>query len=237
MTKILEATNYVKKLSHNKIVKLTLEAENLIYAKEALKLITDEQVFAQIAVNSKAKAIRMHAIKRIHDNKILYSIAMSDLHPTVRIAATNQITDEGTLKCLYTNNCKHWKVRELAISKIHDQEFLKQVFESKEDKSVPIKISAIKNITDQIYLKEIVLRCSHYYRKNALKGIDDQKILSEIALKFNYYDRNIIIRIFNKISDDKIWSETLNKYEEKYKNNEFFYSVVKTIKSDRLSKK
>lgn len=109
--------------------------------KAALKKITDQEFFKDIAINDAYKLyydVRLVAIEKITNQAVLKNIAKNDFYPAVRKAATEKITDQDALKDRVKN-----------------------------DPGLDVRLAAIKNITDPEFLKEIVSAMGKILRESS----------------------------------------------------------------------
>ena len=101
-----------------------------------------------------------------------------------------------------------------AVEKITDQTFLKEIVLKALDTSV--RCAAVKKITDQTFLKELVLNTEHVIvRCAAVKKITDQTFLKKIALsdKIASSDENVIEAAVKKITDQTFLKDLVLKTE------------------------
>lgn len=186
----------IKKLEHDTdpVVELILSRGDLTAQTKMMKAITNQDALVKIAKNSDSEMIQKEAIANLTDYDLLREIADSENLTSISGMADEKLVFQEK----YTNRILKGE-RYLSLDKIDIQYFLGQIAMSES----LYKNDAIKKLTDQKILAEIVLAAKKYdtkrdraYKKlnpgwkskiapwvdsKALDGITDPKFLFEIC--------------------------------------------------------
>lgn len=187
------------------IANTAVSYSNRILAFERLGQIDCQQAIEDMAINESNFDKRICAIEKLTSQKLLADIALNDSNKYIRRSAVSKMVDKDIIVDIAQND-KDYEVRCEAIKKIDDQNLLERIISEyknysncesdnpnpriditiknhkaeKEDEEVII--AAIKRITNQTLLKEIVKKekslniCTH-----AIERIDDQDFLFDTA--------------------------------------------------------
>ncbi len=191
--------------------------------KEAIEMVDDVSVLADIAKNSDIWKKGCQAVSKIHDESILIDIAKNASEASVRKRAVEEISDEIILVDIAKNDENEF-VREAAFEKISGDSTL--IYNAKNDSSPFVREAAVKKITDEFVLEDIAKNdSSPFVRKAAVEKANlNQDTIINIANKFK--DIDIILMIEDStIQEDLLFDIAKNgkKVERenavKYMNN------------------
>ena len=126
-----------------------------------------------------AVELRHYAMENITDENFLEHLVRNEKDMGLRNIALGKITDENFLKDIATNKNESDYTRSAAIKNISDEKFLRQMAN---DEEFLVRNEALKNITNQDFLKDKAKNDNLYLiRRTAVKNISDEDFLEEIA--------------------------------------------------------
>ena len=214
---------------HNQefLMDVALNNYDVHYKLSAINNITNDDVLIDIAKNDSRHFVREEAIGKICDQAIVADIIANDYEIEVDKLNIDHIDDELLFDLVKKDN--RWlrrnyfvkaiqntdylkeivftdddcNVCKTAVEKIHDESFLKDLFNHdfcSEVVEATVKQSALKNIHDESFLKDIVNNTK--YGRYALKNIKDESFLIPLAL--NSRDYSIREAALENIQDESI---------------------------------
>lgn len=123
----------------------------------------------------------MVAVRAIEDPKKLRDVAMNALLPEVRLEAVSRIYDEQLLREIVIGKETNFDARKAAIQKINSEEILAEI--AIQRSAYPADGEAIAKLDNQELLKKIAMSETGWEQSKAVYKITDQAILKEIAEK------------------------------------------------------
>ena len=200
------------------------------YELAAIENITNDEVLIDIAKNDTRRFFREEAIGKISnqsiavdiiandheietdkldiqhiDDDLLFNLVKKDGNWLRRTNFVKAIQNTDYLKEIACNDADS-HVCKTAVEKIHDESFLKDLFNhdfSSEAFANDVRIAALKNIKDESFLKEIVN--STKYGRYALRNIKDESFLISIAL--NCHDSHFRSEALENIQNESILTQ------------------------------
>lgn len=132
------------------LAKIALESEHASMRTAAIKheKLTDQKVFAQIALYDDSIYFRKEALKRIIDQSVLAKIALEDQKSYIREEATRKLTDQQALERIALEDQKP-SIRKEATQKIINQEVLRKI--ALEDKNEDVRYAAFTKLINPDY--------------------------------------------------------------------------------------
>lgn len=121
------------------------------YTTEAVKMLTDQSLLADIAQNDNDYAVRVEATERITNPSVWEEIAKTDKSSTVRLAAIKKLTDQAVLESIAQTDHSS-TVRKAAVEKLTGQTALVAI--AKTDKQPTVRCSALKKIYKTKFLNK-----------------------------------------------------------------------------------
>ncbi|MBQ6219366.1 MAG: BspA family leucine-rich repeat surface protein [Methanosphaera sp.] len=185
-----------------------LDSEYYDIRGKVIKIISDENLLTDVSLNDESSSVRIEATKKIRNPETLRTIATSDESYIVRQKAINNpnLKDVDTLIEII-NNDNDRRVRDTAIEKINkiislqnNQNDLKKIVKNANNDE--IRITAMENIDDENFLKEILESTSGETIHNKVSKVLLKKYLDS-SISFSYV-KNIIK---NEIDDKSITTE------------------------------
>ncbi|MDO5825287.1 MAG: hypothetical protein Q4Q22_02815 [Methanosphaera sp.] len=121
-------------------------------------------------------SIRMNAVKTIKDQQVLKTIVFKDPEITVRHHALDKISDEDVIKDIYDES----------------------------EYTMDIRLKCIEKITDNIFIKEILIKTPEYINI-VFDRLDDEDIITNLILnhwndEFYEYSRKLLVKIDNPLN-------------------------------------
>lgn len=151
----------------------------------AAEAITDQETLIRILNDEPEYEVRVAAVNNLTDQDVLYGAAKNDSEVWVRKYAAARLTnDDRLLDIIATEASCH--VNEAAVAAIQDKSLLPRIVEGE----IPgPKIDAVKNITDQAFLEDLVLNHDNdSIRAAAVKNISSQELLGRVLAEDISYD-------------------------------------------------
>ncbi|MBR5504121.1 MAG: hypothetical protein IKV87_06750 [Methanobrevibacter sp.] len=173
-------------------------------SRAATELISDETVLVKLALNSNRNFCRLAAVENpnLKDEEVLYHVVLRDDYVTCCKRAIEKIEKEEYLIKIALSR-KPAIVRITAIGKIRNQEILKEIALD-ESEIIDIRLTAIKNIFDDMFLNGIIeSNANPVLKKEAVKNIKDQDLIVQIAKDKNLNETLRLIAI-GKIADEDL---------------------------------
>ena len=174
--------NAIKNLKDKNVaLKLLDDNDNGIKA-EALKLIYDQSILVEYALNSKYKKIRIAAIQNIIDESFLTNVILKDKDYEIRCAAVKNISNQEVLEKLAMGD-DDWLVRLYAIKKVESQDVLEKYLMNDGENFHSAECVVERIFNQQVLFNVVKTHDRKEIRFLALKNISDDNILGEIAKK------------------------------------------------------
>ncbi len=160
-----------KELSQEQLIRKYEKTKDDHKRNELVKLITDADTLAKIAVSDTYTSARCNAVVRIDDQKILSGIAENDGDPLVRHEAVGKLTDQALLERIAVHDGKDY-VRQRAAMGIRDPQLLKK-FAMGQDAAAAT--GAVRVIEDSDFLEQLArsAEASDNVRKAAVQRLKE----------------------------------------------------------------
>lgn len=171
-----EAIDYAEE----EVLKKIVLKEDFTFAKQALLKITDQSFLIEFYKNTKNEDLKSACLENIKDEEFLKRIFLQ--FPQFREASLKNIEDEAFLMENF-DRLPH-NLKERAVYKIKNQEFLKKLF--KESRKETLKALAVKRIFDSDFLKDVYeIENSKDIKRSILYNLnrDEQEFFRKVALK------------------------------------------------------
>ena len=184
---------------------MSLNSDDYRVRIDKIKDTKDQELLKIIAKIDPNSKVREEAAKKITDQKDLLEIIKEELVFYVRLTIVQKITDQKILKEIAGSDDYCWPLREEAIKGITDQDYLKEIINKELISS--LRLAAVNGITDQDYLKKLVetIDCD-YVKHRAVGKITDQDYLKKIVLT-RHDDIQLRDGALEGITDQKILLE------------------------------
>lgn len=130
---------------------------------EAVRLLTTQNLLADLAQNDPDFAVREAAAAKLTDQAVLAQVAQKDSFFTVRLKAVAKLTDQELLFHIAKMD-QEFQVREAAVAQLTDQAALIQI--AKLDVALPIREAAAKKLTDRWLAQDILAKIATEKNKN-----------------------------------------------------------------------
>jgi len=179
-----------------------------VKAEKAVAKINDQTTLARVARESQFWNVRLAAVRKLTDHKYLSAIVNEEHDERVRTAAADKLAGNAPLQNYAAGSTSGAPPQMNPRSNRHDRK------------------NAIRDITDQNTLAEIVLNGDFSMRKEAVKKLTDQEMLVKVAQSMNAVDVRLIA--IRKLDDQ----ETLTRIAEKDKDHNVRVSAARRL-SDR----
>ena len=162
----------VRKIRNDNLLKEIVESSKVYDVREeALSQIRDENILLDFAENERNYNIRYHSIKNIKNDSLLVPFVEKRL---------KDFNKENRNQSELYDLSKEYSLCEIAIERINDESFLKDIVTKNYKQYMSIK--ALKNIHDQEFLIDIALNHSDVnYRISAIENISDDDVLIDFA--------------------------------------------------------
>jgi hypothetical protein len=151
--------------------------------QDAVKLITDHTLLAEIAQQDDSGYVRCEAVRKLTDQALLAKIAQTDDDSRVRENAVRWLTDQVQLAEVVKRG-RHLLTRMEAASKLADQELVQSMYAeiARTDDDRYMSLEAVWKLTDKSVLAELALNSRHpEVRRNAVSQLKDQSALIEVV--------------------------------------------------------
>ena len=126
-----------------------LQSSDPYVRREAVMAIDDDYTLGNIAKTDKHWTVRCAAVEKITSQEVLLKVLQQEKKPVVITSAISVIKDEETL--LYLFDLCPSIVREVIVTKLNDQIFLKAVINDTNEQ-MQVRINAMKRLDeDEIY--------------------------------------------------------------------------------------
>lgn len=232
------------------LINIALNPDNK-HRQSAIKNIIDEETLINIAKNDSNEYIREAAINQISNQDIVVEIISNDYEIEVYRLDLDYIDDDllfdlvkkennwirrrhfvksiqntEYLKDIVFNDMEY-DVCKTAIEKIHDETFLKELFDYDFGSSIfndTVRRTALKNIHDESFLKDIFENTE--YGLYTLKNIKDESFLISIAQ--NCHDSEFRNESLKNINDESVLTQIALTDPQMYIRIE----AVKKIRND-----
>lgn len=157
-----------------------------IWDPEIARVLFDKLSVANVIL-APCPGLRAALARRLTDQALLAALSTGDPDYRVRVAATEGLTDQALLKRIVDDQSRGDLVRAAAARRVTDQEALRRYAETYCHKLAPYEIgeAALSKLEDQQFLKEVAEgRFSmHALRKAAAEQVSDEDILFEWAMR------------------------------------------------------
>lgn len=155
----------------------------------------DLEILTKMAREDSEPAVRREAVRKLYDLELLSQIQRRDLEAMVRDMAGTRINELLAGKCRFSPELD---TRLERIRKLQSPQVLCYLI--KEAQPIDVKIAAVEQLNDEIYLEEIALRSSiARLRLTAVERISNPKILENIADESRSSDKSVY-----RIARDKL---------------------------------
>ncbi len=139
-----------RKVDDQQLLRLALQrdfrGDERVYLRGVIKLLTDQALLADFAMNTNWSEGQLDAIELLTDQAMLAEItAMTDAD--LALAALAKIPDDSPVIAERAQEHPHFKVREEATKRVHDQKVLAKI--AKTDPEEEVRRAAVENLTDQ----------------------------------------------------------------------------------------
>ena len=187
-SKIHEREDLQKSIKDEEILQdIVLKSEDMKVKWIAVNLIKSQKRLLDIVKKSRDVKIRHHLVKTIDNQNELIDFALNDPSRCVKKAAIENL-DESNLITIFCK-IKDWYIRNSALKLIKDEKI------GLDDSNWHVRFTAVSKITDDETLKEIALKDRNInIRKHAISKIKNIEILNEIKNETTHYTTPCIVK-------------------------------------------
>ncbi len=144
--------------------------------KTATQKLTDDALLFSILENEKDSQVKIEAVRRIRDTQKLLSFLKNEKNPALRAVILERIPFQESILKKYALEDPSPQVRYSALSRVNDQETLKQGVLT--DPVLENQLVALHKITQEPILKDIYLSSRNWLiRKKSVEKIHDARFL------------------------------------------------------------
>ena len=215
--------------SKEMLYKVALSKELNVFTRIPLiEKIDSQELLGKILACETEWHAQLKLIEKLYDEEVICRVALQrDLDITSHKNIFDEIEDEELLIKIVKESVSDYN-KKLALGKIHNQEFLKSIIDSKNKDLI---YSAIVNMEDQEILFKIVMCCEYelYVRQYALKKLTNISYLKDIVNTCE--NETLKYYALKKIENDEKFFEYLAKNSKIWALR---YDAIKKIENEDI---
>lgn len=157
----------------------SLDSTDPFERMKAVRMISDQNVLARVALEDKDGSVRVEAAKRLTSQETIAKVALEDRSAFTRSAVIELITDQRVLAKIAMED-RSRLVFEAAVKRLEDQDALSEVALKHSDEAM--RMVATRHLTNQAVLAKIALndKCPGV-RARAIERLTNQEVLKNIV--------------------------------------------------------